>query len=63
LGGSPQGCQHSNHSGVDEVLKEKELQLEAVTREIKALRIAALLLGDAAEATPKIPAQSTPSIP
>jgi hypothetical protein len=43
---------------VDEVLKEKELRVEAVTREIEALRIAASLLDDAAELIPKIPAQS-----
>jgi len=43
---------------VDEVLKEKELQLEAVTKEIEALRIAGPLLDDAADVMPKIPAQS-----
>jgi hypothetical protein len=42
---------------VNEVLKEKELRVEAVTREIEALRIAASLLDDAAELIPKIPAQ------
>ena len=42
----------------DEVLKTKELELEAVKKEVEALRIVAPLLVDSGEAVPKIPARS-----
>jgi hypothetical protein len=42
----------------DEVLRERELQLDAIRREVEALRMVALLLVDEAEIMPKIPPQS-----
>jgi hypothetical protein len=42
----------------DEVLREKELQLDAIRREVEALRMVAPLLIDEAEIMPKIPPQS-----
>jgi hypothetical protein len=42
----------------DEVLREKELQLYAIRKEVEALRIVAPLLIDEAQITPKIPPQS-----
>ena len=49
----------------EEVLREKELQLEAISREVEALRIVASLLVDEAEITPKMidEAEITPKIP
>jgi len=41
-----------------EVLREKERQLEAVRKQVEALRIAAPLLLDASEAVPKMPPRS-----
>jgi hypothetical protein len=43
---------------VDAVLREKERQLDAVRREVEALRMVAPLLVDEAEIIPKIPPQS-----
>jgi len=43
---------------VNVVLREKELQLEAVRREVQALRAVAPLLNDEAGLAPKIPPQS-----
>jgi hypothetical protein len=43
---------------VDAVLREKELQLDAVRREVEALRTVAPLLIDEAGTIPKIPPQS-----
>ena len=43
---------------INEVLEQKELNLERVAREVAALQIAALLLADESELPPKIPAQS-----
>lgn len=43
---------------VDAVLREKELQLDAVRREVEALRTIAPLLVDEAGSIPKIPPQS-----
>jgi len=42
----------------DEVLREKELQLEAIRREVEALRMVAPLLIDEAETVAKKPPQS-----
>lgn len=42
----------------DEVLREKELQLDSIRREVEALRVVAPLLIDESETTPKIPPQS-----
>ena len=42
----------------DEVLREKELQLSALRREVEALRMVAPLLIDEAETAPKISPQS-----
>ena len=44
---------------INEVLEQKELDLERVAREVAALQIAALLLADESELPPKIPARST----
>ena len=41
-----------------EVLREKEAQLNVVSREVEALRIVAPLLVDEAEIPPKMPPQS-----
>lgn len=41
-----------------EVLREKELQLDAIKREVEALRMVAPLLIDEAETMPRIPPQS-----
>ena len=43
---------------IDAVLREKELQLEAVRREVQALRAVAPLLNEEAGIAPKIPPQS-----
>ena len=43
---------------VTEVLREKELQLEAVRRQVGALRIVAPLLSEADEIVPKLQALS-----
>jgi hypothetical protein len=43
---------------VHEVLREKELQLDAIRREVEALRMVAPLLIDEAESMPKKPPQS-----
>jgi hypothetical protein len=43
---------------VTEILREKELQLEVVKRQIEALRIVAPLLADATDVVPKMPPQS-----
>ena len=43
---------------INEVLEQKELDLERAKRELVALQIAALLLADESELPPKIPAQS-----
>ena len=43
---------------VAEILREKELQLGAVKRQVEALRIVAPLLNDAHEIVPKISAPS-----
>jgi hypothetical protein len=42
----------------DEILREKELQLDAIRREVEALRMVAPLLIDEAETMPKMPPQS-----
>ena len=42
----------------DQVLREKELRLSALRREVEALRMVAALLIDEAEIAPKIPPQS-----
>jgi len=42
----------------EQLLREKELELEAVRREVEALRIVAPLLADAEEPVPKMPAKS-----
>ncbi len=43
---------------INEVLEQKEHDLERVRREVAALQIATLLLADDSELPPKIPAQS-----
>jgi hypothetical protein len=54
--------QEAEMKNIDGVLKDKELELEAMKKEVEALRTVALLLGDpgdaASQIAPKIPARS-----